>query len=570
MRKTEIHYGAIWYASVLLIPAILSADQAYCAEDATSNDLLLNLFIEKGYVSQQEAEKVKQEAARRQAELDQYKSDAEKYKTELDQLKTDMADLKTKSEYYQTNMPGSMPATKWLLSKGVQSMEVFGDIRVRYENRVARDPADGKVTLNRYRYSARFGLRGDLFDDVYYGFRMETSSNPRSAWLTAGGSGQTSPFGKANGGIYIGQAYFGWKHDDWLEITLGKMPNPLYTTQMVWDPDLNPEGAAEKFKYTVGGADFFATFGQFIYQDTNPTQTSSGYFNPLTVNSSSLPFLFALQGGVNYHFNQKVDFKLAPALYLYSQFNDGQLPPNSGTGYTPDFAGTYVGQGQTAGVGGIPAYYNLNGSTPGFDGYYANQTGINKLMVLDIPMELNIKFEKLHLRFFGDYAQNLQGKERAQAAYQAAGSYYFSTAGPGAGLIQPISSPQTHDIHAYQIGFGIGSTNLVYGPTKGLVFGNSSKKHAWEFRTYWQHIEQYSLDPNLIDSDFFDGCENLEGVYAALAYGLFDNVIATVRYGYAERINDKLGTGGGTSGDITQMNPVNKYSLFQVDLGVTF
>jgi hypothetical protein len=265
-----------------------------------------------------------------------------------------------------------------------------------------------------------------------------------------------------------------------------------------------------------------------------------------------------------------VDFKVAPALYLYTQFNDGQLPPNSGTGYTPDFAGTYVGQGQTAGVGGIPAYYNLNGSTPGFDGYYANQTGINKLMVLDIPMELNIKLEKLHLRFFGDYAQNLQGKDRAQDAYKAAGSYYFSTAGPGAGLIQPISSPQTHDIHAYQIGFGIGSTNLVYGPTKGLVFGNSSKKHAWEFRTYWQHIEQYSLDPNLIDSDFFDGCENLEGVYAALAYGLFDNVIATVRYGYAERINDKLGTGGGTSGDITQMNPVNKYSLFQVDLGVTF
>ena len=43
---------------------------------------------------------------------------------------------------------------------------------------------------------------------------------------------------------------------------------------MVWDPDLNPEGAAERFKYTVGNADFFANFGQFLYQDNNPSYIS--------------------------------------------------------------------------------------------------------------------------------------------------------------------------------------------------------------------------------------------------------------------------------------------------------
>ena len=559
--------------SLLLIPAVLTARQASGAEnsssDASSTDLLLNLFIEKGFVSKQEAEKVKAEAAKRQAELDQYKAEARQYKTELEQVKTDMAELKTRADRYQTNMPDSLPATKWTLSKGVKSVGLFGDIRVRYEDRQAKDPAGGKIKLNRYRYSVRFGLRGEVFDDVYYGFRVETSSNPRSAWDTFGSSGQTSPFGKANAGINIGQAYFGWKYGDLADITLGKMPNPLYTTSMVWDGDLNPEGAAENFKQSVGEADFFATFGQFIYQDTNPTQTSPGYFNPLTVNSSSLPFLFALQGGVDYHFTPKVHFKIAPALYLYSQFNDGQLPPNSGTGYSPDFAGTYVGQGQKIGVNTTPAYYNLKGSTPGFDGYYANQTGINKLMVLDIPFELNFRLSKFNLLFFGDYAQNLQGKDRARAAYDAANSFYFTAAGPGLGQLQPISSPQTHDIHAYQFGVSIGSTNLAYSSTKGLVFGNRSKKHAWEFRTYWQHIEQYSLDPNLIDSDFFDGRENLEGVYAAFAYGLFDNVVATVRYGYAHRINDKLGTGG-TGGDIPQMNPVNNFNLLQVDVSLKF
>jgi hypothetical protein len=102
-----------------------------------------------------------------------------------------------------------------------------------------------------------------------------------------------------------------------------------------------------------------------------------------------------------------------------------------------------------------------------------------------------------------------------------------------------------------------------------LVYGNSSKKNAWELRAYWQHIEQYALDPNLIDTDFLNGTENMQGFYAALAYGLFDNVIVTVRYGYGRRINNHLGTGG-SSPDLPQMNPIRDYSLFQVDMGVRF
>jgi len=32
--------------------------------------------------------------------------------------------------------------------------------------------------------------------------------------------------------------------------------------------------------------------------------------------------------------------------------------------------------------------------------------------------------------------------------------------------------------------------------------------------------EQYSLDPNIIDSDVFEGRENMEGINAQIAYGL--------------------------------------------------
>lgn len=577
MRKNEKNHQIVWLVTLILVSAVLCADQALCADAAAgdSSDLLLNLFIEKGYVSKSEAEKVKAEADKRQAELEKYKAEAEQYKTETEQLKADVAQLKAGAEFNQTNLAAnSPPASKWLISQGDKTVELFGDIRMRYEDRQLQDPLGNKITWNRLRYSLRVGLHGELFDDVYYGFRLETSSNPRSSFNTLGtpasstASPYPAPFTKNNESLNVGQAYFGWRHNDWVDIELGKMPNPLYTSTLVWSPGISPEGAAETFKHTVGDVDLSTTFGQFIYQATNPQQSSQGYLQ-LNANNSSQPFLLAFQGKAHYHITKAVSFKVAPVLYYYTTYRNGQPPANSGSFYSPDFSGTYVGQGQKVGVNGVPASYNLAGSTPGFDGFYANQTGINDLTVLDVPFEVSVSLKKVNLRFYGDYAQNLQGKNRAEAAYNAANSTYFSNNGPGAGQINPISSPQTHDIRAYQIGFGIGSTNLIYGPSQGLVYGNSSKKNAWELRTYWQHIEQYSLDPNLIDTDFFNGTENMQGVYVALAYGLFDNVIATVRYGYAKRINDKLGTGG-SSPDLPQMNPLNEYSIFQVDLGVRF
>ena len=221
----------------------------------------------------------------------------------------------------------------------------------------------------------------------------------------------------------------------------------------------------------------------------------------------------------------------------------------------------FGGKGQTIGVNGRTAAYNLGGP---YGGFFANQSGINNLLVLEFPVELNVQLEKHSLRIFGDYAQNLDGVARANAAYDAAHSSYYSVSGPTQGTISQIPYPETGQTRAYQAGVAFGSKDCL-----GLVNGTVSARHAWELRTYWQHIEQYALDPNLIDTDFFNGNENMEGIYVAAAYGLAANVVGAVRYGYANRINDNLGTGG-ASPDISQMNPVNSFSVFQVDLAIRF
>ena len=61
----------------------------------------------------------------------------------------------------------------------------------------------------------------------------------------------------------------------------------------------------------------------------------------------------------------------------------------------------------------------------------------------------------------------------------------------------------------------------------------------------------------------------MQGIYAAFAYSFTDNIIGTIRYGYGERINKNLGTGGSNQ-DIPQVNPVNYYNLLQLDLSWRF
>jgi hypothetical protein len=518
----------------LAIVLIISIGQKGFAED--SSDPVLDLLLQKGIVTEAEVAKAK-------ADADRIRSN---------------------------NLANAMPPieSKWKIGNAFKNIEFYGDVRLRYENRQANDPAEGMIRLDRLRYSVRLGLRGDLYDDFYYGLRLDTASNPRSPWVTFGTSSSgvpyQGPFGKSTTGINVGQAYLGWRAGDWLDITAGKMPQPLYTTPMVWDSDLNPEGLAERVKYKVGAADFFATFGQFIYQDTNPTKTSPGYFGigslypSVSGSSSDLAFLLAWQGGVTYHVTTNVSFKVASALYNYT--GRGVDTTLSASLASPGFGGPFVGQGATNGVLGTPAA-GWSGFPAGFyNGFNANQTGINDLLILDIPWEINFKVAKLNARLFGDFAENLQGGTRAAKAYEAS---QLPPASAEIGGIRPIPSVQSDQNKAYQVGLALGNDNL------GLVQGAAAKRHSWEGRVYWQHVEQYALDPNLLDSDFFEGRGNLEGVYGAIAYSLTANFIATVRYGYATRIDDKLGTGGSNQ-DIPQMNPINRYHILQVDLTMRF
>ena len=526
-------------AGMLAVMALASQATAQTA----ASDPLMNALIKKGILSEDEARSIKAEA-----------------------------------DANQSNNVPVIPANwnKWKINSAIKSVELFGDIRLRYEGRHADGPDGSRAQLERARYALRLGLRGETAGGFYYGLRLETAANPRSPWVTfatSPGASATSSFqgpsGKAAAGINLGQIYLGWRPESWVELTVGKMPNPLYTTSMVWDPDLNPEGAAEHFKYTIGEADVFLNLGQFLYQDINPSYQSGNLgINGLVGQKSDEVFQIAWQAGLNYNITTNLSAKIGATLYQYYGMKRSSIL--SGTTTSPYFGDPFVGEGAFTGVGtpfpvNGASGFGTGGSLPGNASlsFPNNQVGLNHLNVVEVPFEINLKFRRFDAKVFGDFAYNLDGKQRAQEAAAGYAAYLNLQKAASWVTVSPFA-PQTDDVKAYQTGFAFGSKDSL-----GMVYGSVCRKNGWEVRGFWQHVEQYALDPNLMDSDFFEGRGNLEGFYAAAAYGFSDNVLATVRYGHADRINKLLGTGGGNQ-DIPQVNPVQEYDILQADLTFKF
>jgi hypothetical protein len=462
-------------------------------------------------------------------------------------------------QYSETN------AGKWKLSTPITELEIYGDIRLRYQYNGGQSddtlpllahPVNGVAgrddwqERDRERYRLRIGLRGTLVDDWFFGIRLETNASSRSTNVTFGddSGGAAGTFAKNSDGIFVGQAYLGYKGFKDITLTAGRMPNPLVNTLMVWDPDINPEGLAEQWKHTFnfefggGGAaeptqgyskeggkgvvapqpagepfklklDLFVNFAQFVYADSNPenplgpratttSQVGRVRGNQLIPNTDA--FLLAWQAGAKLTFPKNIFIQIAPTLYNY-------------TGNSDKFNIHYQG--------GDPNLTNANSLAQ-------NQTGINSLLVFDLPWEIGWKIGELPMHIFGDFAANLEADDRALAAGH-----------PGHG----------DQRYAYQAGGGVGQLKT---------------KNDWQIDVWYQHSEQYALDPNLIDDDIFDGRLNMHGVAAKAGYALSDAVVFSVTWAYGWRYDHNLGTGG--TPIAIGINPLDQYQFFVADLNIKF
>lgn len=216
------------------------------------------------------------------------------------------------------------PLNKISLSNSVTQLKLYGDFRLRYQyNGTQPQINDGSNVsqTSRLRYRLRLNADAQLGQDWFAGVQLQTGQ-------TSDSGNQTYSSGFNNDPIFISRAFFGWQND-WLKVVIGKQANPFYTTDLLWDPDINPAGFTETVSLhklpLFGGAagpdgytkddkgvvvprhsnpwEISLVAGQFIFGDNNE-------FNK-TGDLSSDPWIFDEQLIVKYNFNKDTSVTLA-------------------------------------------------------------------------------------------------------------------------------------------------------------------------------------------------------------------------------------------------------------------
>jgi polyhydroxyalkanoate synthesis regulator phasin len=322
------------------LTAVLAA--LLCAGSALAQDSgpLIDLLIKKGVLNDQEAEDLRAELVK--------------------------------------DFAANTAAGKLNLSSSLTELKIAGDVRIRYEGRGGELTNGQDLRRDRFRYRFRTALTGRLLNNWGFGARLETGGGNRSSNVTMGDDG--GPWAKTNDGVFIGQIYATWAPTPEWTFTAGRMANPLVTTSMVWDGDINPEGLAQQFRTRSGDNEFFVTLGQFVY-GTSGTQDPFAVVTPTTRAGTKDVFLTAWQGGYKrYMGGATTFFQVAPVVYAY------------------------FGADQRANVAAFNGAMTATNAAP-----------INNLFVVEVPFEYNwLASNGVALRAFADVAVNLDADDRAR------------------------------------------------------------------------------------------------------------------------------------------------------------
>jgi len=410
----------------------------------------------------------------------------------------------------------------------IDNATMYGDIRARYERRDGKGNATTNTTnidtaeANRTRFKTTLGINtksGNWYSD----WAMSISSKGTSDNVTFGDTSVAAGTGmnaKTSSALYIKRAQIGYNVTDWLSIEAGRMANPLYSVNaMVFDRDIVFEGLQQKLKYKFGDVEVFANAGEWLtggnYSDITGT----------TVAKTNGTGLFATQVGLKTPLMGKASFKGAISYYDYfgTRTGYGVFSP-----YLASSTNTKRIQTATTAEG--------------------NSLAVNNLSILDIPAEINFKVsDALGMKVYGEYANNLDGNQRASRACTEATT---NVCGLG------------NDHDAWLIGFTLSSAKDLASVESG-----KGKEGDWSANLWYQSVGAYALDPSAVDSDIFDGRVNMEGTSFKGQYLFQDNVAFNFTGAWGQSKNRLLGAGG-SGGDLA-LN-LRDYTLYQFDVTYKF
>lgn len=204
-----------------------------------SSDALLNKLVQKGVLTQ----------------------------TEANELREDL----DKEDAQTVELFNKMKVASW-----IDEMKWSSDLRLRYEyfdNADQTNPAgatNNKNDRTRFRFRLRIGLETKFQDWAKIGVRLASGGDDPV------GTNQSfqDTFSRKSIGIDLAYVTLTPPFADWISVTGGKLNNPIWQptfgSPMEYDYDLTPEGIAEQVAFSFGDNKqykVFGNFGQFVLDE---------------------------------------------------------------------------------------------------------------------------------------------------------------------------------------------------------------------------------------------------------------------------------------------------------------
>lgn len=500
------------------------------AAQAESNDALLKILVRKGVLTENEASQVQEEMVK------------EEKKTAAGKLK---------------------------LSDSVTQLKLSGDLRLRYQydnkdfQTSAAAPlggdgfdADG-TQRSRWRFRLRLRADFELGDSTYGGVELQTA-------LAADSANQTFEDGFSDYPIFISRAFLGYRffsdaelekdrkdREPYAIVEAGKTANPFYTTDLIWDPDVNPAGLVEVINFHK----FFEPAPVASYsKDGKTAKTVEPGELPWTLSLRAGQFIFDdnLEGGGRDPGVEDNDETTDAYIFQTQLVGAYTFPRGSRLTFAP---GWFV-----ANAASVTAGVDLNENDFQDDDGIDVSGATRNLNILLLPGDYTTYIGPVRTSFYWDVAYNFNGRKRVEEIYD---------------VIEQINAgddPDDRQAHSPQDNFAF-LVGLQLGDDKkrndkenpGLDDGDASD---FSFNVNYRQTGLGAVDPNLNDSDFALSELNTRGFKFSLGYNITKYAIFNVTYMHAWNLRGDLVGGEATSGNAVADG--NAIQVLQVDLNVKF
>jgi len=357
-----------------------------------------------------------------------------------------------------------------------------GDFRLRAEPTFG-GPADRSQDRFRERIRLRFNADAKLNDQIKGGLSLASGdlNNPTSTNQTSNQYDTRKP-------IAIDRAYVTYT-PSWLKpltLTGGKFTYPWFNTELVWDKDLNPEGAGETLAFNVRTPLLkkVSVVGfQLPFAENKRASTTDKSFYNTMVYGEQLQTYWQLGDHVKLSaYGSFYDWKFADSVAF------SLLTANSAS---PDDALLALNNnGQQNSIATVTATNAITGAKTITSAQFASKFGIlDSLAQLDIVTPS----ERWPLTFIGDFAENTRACENVRNI-------------PATAVYSAPCDP--HARHGYWLEAGVGRTR---------------KKGDWQFSYTRIMIQREAVIGAFNYSEIFP-TSNVEIHRPEILYQLFDNV----------------------------------------------